>query len=114
MRLDAIDEHHAIGFGGESVEQHWGAVVELADLDDIHGRLDRAAHTLSVETVTGQHLLLAFSRSAAMAAHSRQQKRPAASLFDAVDDGAGDEWDIGDTAAAARNGDSRAGGNDVG
>ena len=60
VRLDAIDEYHTVGFGGEPVEQHGGAVVELGDLDDVHGCLDRTAHALSVETVASQHLLLAF------------------------------------------------------
>ena len=101
---------NASGFGGEPVEEHGGTVVELGYFDDIHSCLDRTTHALSIETVAGQHLLLAFGRGTAVTTHRRQQEGLAAGLFDAVDDRAGDELDIGDATAAARNGDSRAGG----
>ena len=51
--FDAVDQHYAVGLGGEAVKQYGSAVIELADFDDIHCGFDWAAHALFIDAIAG-------------------------------------------------------------
>ncbi len=81
----------------------------LADDDGFHAGADRAAAVLFGDAVRFQHADLPFGRAAAVAAHGGNDKRLRAELLQMIDDCLNDDRDVGDTTAAAGDGDRVAG-----
>ena len=108
VRLDAGDDADVVGAGGVTVEHDRKAFRRGAELDDLHRRLDRHADERLGDAVAFEKVLLPLGGGAAVAAHRRHEERLRAEFLQIVGRGAKDERDVGDAAAAGRQGDGLA------
>src|SRR5262249_17798659 len=109
VRLDACDDADVVGLAGVLVEVDRVALAGRADLDDLHRRLDGRADGLLGDAVALDDLALPLGGAAAVAAHGGHEEGFGAEGLQVVGDGAEDEGDVGDAAAAGGERDGVAG-----
>src|SRR5829696_557400 len=86
--LHPVDEHHAVGLGGDFVHVHGYPAPRLAYLDDLHRGAYRRAARLLRDAQGLQDLDLAFGRGPAVTAHGWHDKGLRFHLFQDLDEGA--------------------------
>ena len=74
VRLDAADQNTVIRPCRKQILIERRAIGDLADLLDLHRRLDLTADAGFGDPQFGQHVLLSFGGRATVAAHRRQDK----------------------------------------
>ena len=100
VRFDSIDEDHAIGLVRMPVHEYVDGQISLLQLDDLHRCAHRRVHGLLGNAVRAEHLGLAFSGRATVAAHGRDDERLSATSFHVPDDFFDDGGEVVDTAAS--------------
>ena len=88
VRLYFVVKNNAIRFRRIFVTVDRGVHIirDLADLDDLHAGSDRNAHGLFRDAIPVDDLQVARNGAAAMAAHSRNDKRPGVPFFQRIAD----------------------------
>ena len=104
VRLDAIADQNMVGLEGQAVEMDRETLRRPADNHRFHVRADRATDGSFGNAVGLDEPPLAFGRSAAVAAHGRHDEWAGAEAPEVLDDRPHHENDVGDAAAAGRNG----------
>ena len=106
VRLDAGDDADVIGLGRVAIEHDRKAFAGVADRHDLHRGHDRRADKGLGDAVAFEHLPLSLRGAATVAAHGRDQKRLGSEVLEEANDAFEDERNIGDPAAAGREGDA--------
>ena len=109
VRLDAANDGYVVGFKGVFVEKDRDAVLGRAYLDGFHRRLDGCAGVLLGDAVAFDDFLLRFGNAAAVAAHSRDEEGLEAEGLELGHEAFDHERNVGNAAAADRDGDGLAG-----
>lgn len=107
--LHPTDQHDRVGFRRMPIAVDGHAVVESAELDDIHAGPDRAAHALLVDAEARQDLDLAFGGCRTVAAHRREDEELGAHRLELIDDRPDAFGDVGDASRPAVDRDRHAG-----
>ncbi len=100
VRLDPRDQERVVGSAGIQPLVEWDTVGKAAYLAHLHRGVDGCTNRGLCHPQLGQHVELALGRSAAMAAHGRDDERLQARLDKACDNGPHNHRQVGDTAAA--------------
>src|SRR5919107_68892 len=107
--FDPVDEHHAVGLGGDPVHVHGHPALRLPELYDLHRRADRRATEFLRDAQRIQDLDLTLGRGPTMAPHRRHDKGLRFHLFQDRDERAQDLVYPGDAAATGRERDAHTG-----
>ena len=108
MRLDAVDDDHAVRLARHPVVIDGDAIRRRAEFDDLHRRADGAAERRFSHAISGHHLDLAVGGRATVRAHRGDEKRLRAACLQFFHDSTEDRHDVRDAPAAAGEGDLRA------
>ena len=100
--FDPVDEHDAVGLGGDPVHVYGYPPFRLPELYDLHRGAYRRATELFRDAQRLQDLDLSLGRSAAVAPHRGHDKRLRPHLFEDRDEGAQDPINLRDAAAPRR------------
>ena len=84
MQLHAIDGYDQVRLIRGTIKPHGTAVRAVAEMHGVHRRHDRNAQTLRGHTVSGKHLTLPLLRTAAVTAHSGDDKGLCPKLLQAL------------------------------
>ena len=109
VRLDAANDGNVVGFKGVFVEKDGDAVLGRTHLDGFHGRLNGCAGVLFGDAVAFDDFLLRLGDAAAVAAHGGDEEGLEAEGLELGHEAFDHERDIGNAAAADRDGDGLAG-----
>ena len=107
--FDSPTNDDMVGFRGVLVEVNRKSFLGIADDDRFHAGANFAAAEFFRHAIRFNHFALTFRGSAAVAAHRWDEEWNATALFDVVGDAFDDDVDVGNAAAAGRDGDGFAG-----
>jgi len=93
MRLHPVDHADPVRLRGFAVKPD-GEPEDLADLDDLHGRPDRAAHGGFGHAVVLEHRELPLDRAAAVAPHRGEDERSSPERLHVIHGGPDDDVDV--------------------
>src|SRR5215216_7218569 len=106
MWLDPANGNHRVRLERIAVEPDRNVPFDLAEMDCIHARQERAAHRLFRDAVVRDQVQLTFGGRSAVAAHRRYDKWAGAELAHLIDDGPHHLVDPVNTATPGRDCDS--------
>ncbi|MNC32929.1 hypothetical protein D3C75_813080 [compost metagenome] len=104
MGLHPVDDYDGISLIGVFVHIDRQPVRQLSQLHYLHRGTHGNTHGFLIDAQMVQHFLLAFRCSAAVAAHTGDDERMGACVFDGIHRGPGNGRNVGDAAAAHRYG----------